>query len=37
VKLEEGLVELAAWLQCQVAFDRVAQAHAELDAKGLTV
>lgn len=37
VNLEEGLVELADWLGTQVAFDRVAEAHAELSAKGLTV
>jgi dTDP-L-rhamnose 4-epimerase len=37
VTLEEGLVELAGWLEGQVACDRVAEASAELAARGLTV
>lgn len=37
VSLDAGLVELAAWLQDQVAVDRVAEASAELAARGLTV
>jgi dTDP-L-rhamnose 4-epimerase len=37
VTLEDGLMELAGWLEGQVAFDRVAQASAELAARGLTV
>jgi dTDP-L-rhamnose 4-epimerase len=37
VTLEEGLVELASWLEGQVAVDRVAEASAELAARGLTV
>jgi dTDP-L-rhamnose 4-epimerase len=37
VTLEEGLSELASWLEGQVAFDRVAEARAELAARGLTV
>ncbi len=37
VTLEEGIVELAEWLQGQVAHDRVAEARAELTARGLTV
>lgn len=37
VDLQEGLVELAAWLQCQAASDRVEQAQAELIARGLSV
>jgi dTDP-L-rhamnose 4-epimerase len=35
--LERGLVELASWLEGQVAYDRVAEARAELTARGLTV
>jgi dTDP-L-rhamnose 4-epimerase len=35
--LEEGLIELAAWLQDQAADDRVATASGELAARGLTV
>jgi dTDP-L-rhamnose 4-epimerase len=35
--LEEGLVELAEWLQDQVADDRVATASRELASRGLTV
>jgi dTDP-L-rhamnose 4-epimerase len=37
VTLEDGLAELAAWLDGQTAFDRVAEARAELAARGLTV
>jgi dTDP-L-rhamnose 4-epimerase len=37
VPLEEGLVELAEWLEGQTAADRVAEASAELAARGLTV
>jgi dTDP-L-rhamnose 4-epimerase len=37
VTLEAGLVELASWLEGQVAFDRVSEASAELAARGLTV
>lgn len=37
VGLEEGLVELAAWLEQQVVEDRVEAARAELAARGLTV
>ena len=35
--LEQGLIELASWLKGQVACDRVAEARAELAARGLTV
>jgi dTDP-L-rhamnose 4-epimerase len=37
VTLEEGLAELAAWLEGQIATDRVAEAGAELSARGLTL
>jgi dTDP-L-rhamnose 4-epimerase len=37
VALEDGLSELAAWLEGQAAVDRVAQASAELASRGLTV
>ncbi len=37
VELEEGFVELASWLESQVAEDRVEQARAELAARGLAV
>jgi dTDP-L-rhamnose 4-epimerase len=37
VPLEEGIVELAEWLKGQVACDRVAEASAQLAARGLTV
>ena len=37
VTLEDGLVELAEWLEGQVAYDRVAEASAQLAARGLTV
>jgi dTDP-L-rhamnose 4-epimerase len=35
--LDAGLMELAGWLSGQRAFDRVAEANAELSARGLTV
>jgi dTDP-L-rhamnose 4-epimerase len=37
VALEQGLEELAAWLEGRIALDRVAEASAELAARGLTV
>jgi dTDP-L-rhamnose 4-epimerase len=37
VQLEDGIIELAAWLEGQVAHDRVAEASAQLAARGLTV
>jgi dTDP-L-rhamnose 4-epimerase len=37
VQLQDGLVELSSWLETQAAVDRVAQASAELSARGLTV
>ena len=37
VTLDEGLAELAAWLEGQAAVDRVAQASAELSARGLAL
>lgn len=37
VSLEDGLLELASWLEGQVALDRVGEASAELAARGLTV
>lgn len=37
VTLEDGLAELAAWLEGQAAVDRVAQASAELSARGLAI
>jgi dTDP-L-rhamnose 4-epimerase len=37
VSFHQGLMELAEWLRGQVATDRVAQARAELEARGLTV
>jgi dTDP-L-rhamnose 4-epimerase len=37
VGLEDGLEELAGWLEGQVATDRVEEASAELAARGLTV
>jgi dTDP-L-rhamnose 4-epimerase len=37
VELEEGLAELAGWLEGQIAVDRVAEASAELAQRGLTV
>jgi dTDP-L-rhamnose 4-epimerase len=36
VPLEEGVAELAEWLKGQVAHDRVAEARAQLSARGLT-
>ena len=37
VPLEEGIIELAEWLEGQVAHDHVAEASAQLAARGLTV
>lgn len=37
VSLEEGMVELADWLEGQIAWDRVSEANAELAARRLTV
>lgn len=37
VRLDDGMAELAEWLAGQAAEDRVAQASAELSARGLTV
>jgi dTDP-L-rhamnose 4-epimerase len=37
VSFEEGLRELAGWLEGQTAFDRVVQARAELDIRGLAI
>jgi dTDP-L-rhamnose 4-epimerase len=37
VLLEESLIELAQWLESQVAVDRTLQAASELDSRGLTV
>ena len=37
VALDDGMAELAGWLEGQVAHDRVADASAELAARGLTV
>ncbi len=37
VEFEEGLVELAAWLETQIVHDYVPQAYAELAGRGLTV
>jgi dTDP-L-rhamnose 4-epimerase len=37
VMLEDSLIELAQWLEGQIAVDRVHQAAAELNARGLTV
>lgn len=37
VSFHQGLKELAGWLRGQVATDRVAEARAELEARGLTV
>jgi dTDP-L-rhamnose 4-epimerase len=37
VTFEDGLGELAQWLSTQVAVDRVAEAHAQLRARGLTI
>jgi dTDP-L-rhamnose 4-epimerase len=35
--LEEGVTELASWLEGQIAVDRVVEARAELLARGLAV
>jgi len=35
--VDDGLGELATWLESQVATDRVEEARAELAARGLTV
>ncbi|MFT3917274.1 MAG: SDR family NAD(P)-dependent oxidoreductase [Anaeromyxobacteraceae bacterium] len=37
VEFEDGLVELAGWLEGQIAHDRVGEASAELAARGLTL
>ncbi len=37
VAFEDGLAELAQWLENQKATDTVSQAHAELSARGLTI
>lgn len=37
VKLEEGLQDLASWLEGQIAYDRVAESRNELAARGLMV
>ncbi len=37
VTLDEGLTELAGWLEEEIAVDRVSEARAELSARGLTV
>jgi dTDP-L-rhamnose 4-epimerase len=37
IQLEDALIELAQWLEGQIAVDRVQQAAAELSARGLTV
>ena len=37
VSLEEGLVDMASWLEKQTASDRVAEASQELAARGLVV
>jgi len=37
VTLDEGMAELASWLEGRVAEDRVEKAHAELSARGLTL
>ncbi|MBI1912750.1 MAG: SDR family NAD(P)-dependent oxidoreductase [Deltaproteobacteria bacterium] len=37
VTLEEGLRELSKWLEGKDAFDRVAEARAELEGRGLTI
>ncbi|WP_228560961.1 MULTISPECIES: epimerase [Myxococcus] len=36
VSFHDGLAELSSWLEDQVATDRVAEARAELEARGLT-
>ncbi|MGI9091268.1 MAG: NAD-dependent epimerase/dehydratase family protein [Gemmatimonadaceae bacterium] len=37
VSIDDGIAELAEWLDGQIAYDRVDQASAELEARGLTV
>jgi dTDP-L-rhamnose 4-epimerase len=37
IDLDDGLVELATWLEKQIVVDYVPQAYAELSARGLTV
>jgi dTDP-L-rhamnose 4-epimerase len=37
INLEEGLLELAGWLESQIAVDRVDHAVRELNARGLAV
>jgi dTDP-L-rhamnose 4-epimerase len=37
VEFDAGLRELAEWLRGQTALDRVAQARAELESRGLTL
>ncbi|MGI8546079.1 MAG: NAD-dependent epimerase/dehydratase family protein, partial [Gemmatimonadaceae bacterium] len=37
VSIDDGIEELADWLDGQIAYDRVEQASAELEARGLTV
>jgi dTDP-L-rhamnose 4-epimerase len=37
VELEDGMTELAEWLEGQVAVDKVDRATEELEARGLTV
>jgi dTDP-L-rhamnose 4-epimerase len=37
VRFDEGLAELAQWLEGEIAVDRVAEAHAELAMRGLTL
>jgi dTDP-L-rhamnose 4-epimerase len=37
ITLEEGLMDIASWVDGQIAHDRVEQAAAELSARGLTV
>jgi dTDP-L-rhamnose 4-epimerase len=37
VGFEEGLTELAEWLEGQIAHDRVSEASAELAARGLSL
>jgi dTDP-L-rhamnose 4-epimerase len=37
IGLEEGLEDLAAWLDGQIAYDRVAESRNELAARGLMV
>jgi dTDP-L-rhamnose 4-epimerase len=37
ISLDQGMTELAQWLEGQVAYDRVAEARAELDVRGLAI